>query len=453
MNWMEKRRVETELEDDCELAVLILGESGSGQAGLTAAARLKMLGVNSLIIDQNDRVGDNWRKRYHHLVLHDPVWYDHMPYVAFPPQWPIFTPKDKLAQFFEAYVDILELNVWLKSTATSSKWDKAKGMWTVTVERRMDDGSTQTRTLRVRHIIQATGHSGQKNEPQIKGAGTFKGDRICHSSEFPGAQPSNGEKRAVIVGSCNSGHDIAQDFFDKGYDVTIVQRSSTCVVSSRGITDILLKGLYVEGGPPVDDADMLTQSLPNTILKALHCQVVNHQKALDRDTTDGLKRAGFKVNYGPDEAGLFFNYLQRGGGYYIDVGTSKLIADGSIKVRQGLEVSEILPDGIRLADGSELQADEVVLATGYDTMESQTRVIFGDEVADRVCDVWGFNKEGEMRTIWQQSGHPGFWFHAGNLALCRYYSKLLALQIKGLEKQQFVWNGDQEDLSSSVDNP
>ncbi|KAF4508955.1 hypothetical protein G6O67_005273 [Ophiocordyceps sinensis] len=431
MNWMEKRRVEAELEDDGDLAVLIIG---SGQAGLTAAARLKTMGVNSLVIDQNYRVGDNWRKRYHQLVLHDPVWYDHMPYIAFPPQWPIFTPKDKLAQFFEAYVHLLELNVWSKSTVTSSKRDEAKGMWTVTVQRHMDDGSTQTRTLHPRHIIQATGLSGQKHQPQIKGAETFKGDRICHSSEFPGAQQSNrGGKKAVIIGSCNSGHDIAQDFFDKGYDVTMVQRSSTCVVSIRGITDTTLKGVYAEDGPPVDDADMLTQSLPSTVLKAMHAQVVQHQKALDKETIDGLERAGFKVNHGSDDMGLIFKYLQRGGGYYIDVGTSRLLANGSIKVRQGQEVAEILPRGVRLADGSELEADQVVLATGYDSMKSQTRVIFGDEVADRVGDVWGFNDEGEMRTIWQPSGHPGLWLHGGNLALCRYYSKLLALQIKGLE--------------------
>ena len=86
---------------------------GAGQGGLTSAARLKMLGVNALIIDKNERVGDNWRQRYHQLVLHDPVWYDHLPYINFPPHWPIFTPKDKLAEFFECYAKLLELNVSL----------------------------------------------------------------------------------------------------------------------------------------------------------------------------------------------------------------------------------------------------------------------------------------------------------------------------------------------------
>ena len=148
----------------------------------------------------------------------------------------------------------------------------------------------------------------------------------------------------------------------------------------------------------------------------------------------GLAKAGFKVDSGPDGAGLFIKYFQRGGGYYINVGASELIASGEIKVKQGQEIEAVLPHGLRFADGSELEADEIVLATGYQNMRTQTRAMFGDEVADKVGDVWGFNEEGEMRTIWQRSGHPGFWFHGGNLAMCRYYSRLLALQIKGLEE-------------------
>lgn len=110
------------------------------------------------MIDQNERVGDNWRKRYHQLVLHDPVWYDHMPYINFPPHWPIFTPKDKLAEFFECYVKLLELNVWTTTTIKEAKYDESKGMWTVVVERKKGSGETEIRTLHPKHIIQATGH-------------------------------------------------------------------------------------------------------------------------------------------------------------------------------------------------------------------------------------------------------------------------------------------------------
>jgi hypothetical protein len=405
---------------------------------LVAAARLKVLGVDTLVIDRQVRVGDNWRNRYHQLVLHDPVWYDHMPYLPFPPDWPIYTPKDKLADFFETYVQFRELNVWTQTEIKSSSWDESKKQWTVVLERQTENG-TETRTFHPRHVIQATGHSGKKNLPEFKGMGNFKGDRLCHSAEFPGTNPESKGKKAVVVGSCNSAHDIAQDFVEKGYDVTMVQRSSTCVVSSESTLKISFKGLYDGTGPPTEDADLYLSSIPLRLFKAHQIKATKLTCQNDAQTIEGLEKAGFKVDMGSADSGLLLKYYQRGGGYYIDVGGSQLIIDGKIKVKQGQEISEILPHGLRFADGSELQADEIVFATGYQNMRTETRVIFGDEVADRVGDVWGLDKEGEIRTIWRRSGHPGFWFMGGNFALSRYYSRLLALQIKALETGLTTW--------------
>jgi cation diffusion facilitator CzcD-associated flavoprotein CzcO len=427
-NWKERREAE-QVEIDPKVLII-----GAGQGGLTVAARLKMLNVPALMIDQNERVGDNWRKRYRQLVLHDPVWYDHMPYVGFPSYWPVFTPKDKLAEWFEAYVNLLELNAWTSTDLKSTAWDEEKKQWTVTVERRKPDGSIETRTLHPKHIVQATGHSGKKNMPDIKGMVDFKGDRLCHSSEHPGANPESKGKKAVVVGCCNSGHDIAQDFYEKGYDITIVQRSTTCVISSESITDIGLKGLYDEDAPPVEDADVFLWSIPAPLMKAQQVKLTKKQAEHDKKLLDGLEAAGFALDRGPMGAGLMIKYYQRGGGYYIDVGASQLIIDGKIKVKQGQEIAQILPNGVEFADGSVVEADEIVFATGYQNMRTQARLIFGDEVADRVSDVWGFNEEGEFRTMWQRSGHPGLWFMGGNLAISRFYSRILALQIKGIEE-------------------
>ncbi|KAL5117909.1 hypothetical protein ACEQ8H_004228 [Pleosporales sp. CAS-2024a] len=427
-NWKERREAEKE---NIEPRVLIIG---AGQGGLTVAARLKMLHVPTLMIDSNERIGDNWRKRYHQLVLHDPVWYDHMPYIPFPQHWPIFTPKDKLAEFFEAYVNLLELNAWTSTDIKSATWDESKKQWTVEVERRKADGSVEKRTLHPRHVVQATGHSGKKNMPEIKGMDSFQGTRLCHSSEHPGANPFSKNKKAIVVGCCNSGHDIAQDFFEKGYDVTIVQRSTTCVVSSEAICEIGLKGLYDEDAPPVEDADLFLWSIPSELFKAQQIKVTRKQAEHDKKLHQGLAAAGFQLDSGPMDAGLAIKYFQRGGGYYIDVGASQLIIDGKIKVKQGQELKQVLPDGLEFQDGSKLEADEIVFATGYQNMRTQARLLFGDEVADGVSDVWGFNEEGEFRTMWQRSGHGGLWFMGGNLAASRFYSRKLALQIKAVEE-------------------
>ena len=141
--------------------------------------------------------------RYHQLVLHDPVWYDHLPYVPFPPNWPVFTPKDKLAEWFESYARLLELNVWTLTNLKSATWDERLRRWTVVLARQTSEsGAVDVRTLYPRHIVQATGHSGEPSFPSIKGMDSFAGDRLCHSSQFRGAQElaPNMKKHAVVVG-------------------------------------------------------------------------------------------------------------------------------------------------------------------------------------------------------------------------------------------------------------
>lgn len=308
---------------------------------------------------------------------------------------------------------LLELNVWTRTKITSSSWDESEKKWTVVLERVKEDGSSEVRTLYPAHVVQATGHSGKKNAPVFKGMEKFGGSRICHSSEWPGASEDGAGKKAIVIGACNSGHDIAQDYVEKGYEVTMVQRSSTCVVSSESIVNIGLKGLYEEAGPATEDADLYLWSIPPPLFRRQQTKITELTSQNDAVTIAGLEKAGFRVDRGPMDAGLLTKYLQRGGGYYIDVGASQLIVDGKIKVKHGQEISEVLVDGLLFADGEVVKADEIVFATGYQNMRTQARIIFGDEVADRVGDVWGWDEEGEMRTIWRNSGHPGFWFMGG----------------------------------------
>jgi putative flavoprotein involved in K+ transport len=422
-NWLEERDHERERVGREPQVVVV----GAGQAGLAIAARLKQLGVATLVVEKNDRVGDNWRSRYRSLVLHDPVWYDHLPYLPFPAHWPVFTPKDKLAGWLESYVQALELDVWTNTTFLAGEYDETSERWTVRLARNGGE-----RVLRPRHVVLATGMSGVPNVPQIPGAETFAG-RICHSSAHTGGEGYAG-KHAVVVGCCNSGHDIAQDFNEHGASITMVQRSSTYVMSSENGIKVLFAGVYEEGGPPVEDADLMFASIPYLLLADMHREATKAIAALDREMLEGLERAGFKLDYGDDGSGIFLKYLRRGGGYYIDVGCSRLIADGKIAIKQGVQIERFTPRELVFTDGSTLPADIVVLATGFKNMRESARPLLGDKVADRLGVVWGLDEEGEVRTMWRRSGHPGLWFMGGNLHQCRHYSKALALQIKAIEE-------------------
>nr|XP_036576289.1 flavin-binding monooxygenase [Colletotrichum truncatum]KAF6782998.1 flavin-binding monooxygenase [Colletotrichum truncatum] len=385
------------------------------------------------MIDRNERVGDSWRNRYRTLMTHDPIHYCHLPFVPFPADWPMFMPKDKLADWLESYATIMELNIWTSTTIGSAEYDDKTKTWAVEVQRA--DGST--RTLRPRHVILATGQAGDPITPTFPNQSDFKG-MVYHGSQHQDASVTKdiSSKKVVVVGSGNSSHDICQNFHESGAaQVTMVQRGGSYVITADKGIFMMHKGMYEENGPPTEDADVYGQSIPTPILFALSVHGTKAIAEIDRETLDGLTRAGFKLDFGVDGSGIYRKYITRGGGYYIDVGCSKLIADGKVKVHHTPKgVSGFTPNGLALADGTTLEADIVVLATGYDGMKSTARKIFGDKVASRLKECWDLDEQGEINSIWRSSGHPGFWYTGGNLALCRYYSRLLALQIKALEE-------------------
>ena len=108
---------------------------GGGQGGIALGARLRQLGVPAIVVDRHERPGDQWRKRYKSLCLHDPVWYDHLPYLPFPPNWPVFAPKDKIGDWLEFYTRVMEVPYWSKTTCLSASFDETDERWTVEVDR------------------------------------------------------------------------------------------------------------------------------------------------------------------------------------------------------------------------------------------------------------------------------------------------------------------------------
>ena len=417
-NWLDERRASVAYaESDPDVVVL-----GAGQGGLTVAANLRLMGVDALILEKSERVGDGWRKRYHSLVLHDPVWADDLPYMPYPSSWPVYCPKDKIADWFESYASAMELNVWTSAEMTDSSYDEATGRWTLTVS--TPEGE---RVVHPRDVVLATGAAGEPNVPNVPGRDTFRGTSY-HSSRHASATDWAG-KKAVVVGACNSGHDIAQDLYLAGADVTLVQRSSTHIISQTHGIPAIFGANFAEGGPPTKYADLLASGTPWPLVLEFAKDGVKQTAAKDADLLASLEAVGFKLNDGPDGTGLMGYALAYGGGYYIDVGASTLIAEGRIKLAQGSGLAQFTPDGIRLADGRTLDADLVVLATGYRNMRETARRLFGDDVADRLPLVLGVGEDGELGGLYRRTGHPAFWYMGGPLAWVRIYSKHLALQI------------------------
>ncbi|MBH5373232.1 flavin-containing monooxygenase [Bradyrhizobium glycinis] len=418
-NWLDQRNASRAYADR-DPAVLVVG---GGQAGLAIAARLKQLKVDTLIVDRETRIGDNWRKRYHALTLHNQVQVNHLPYMPFPPNWPVYIPKDKLANWFEAYVDAMELNFWTGTEFEGGSYDEAKGHWTVTLRRA--DGK---RTMHPRHVIMATGVSGIANIPDIATLDNFKGT-LVHSSRYEDGENWTG-KRAIVIGTGNSGHDIAQDLHSSGAEVTLVQRSPTLVTNIEPSAQ-LAYATYNEG--TLEDNDLIATSMPTPLAKKTHVMLTEQSKQLDKELLDGLSRIGFKLDFGEAGTGWQFKYLTRGGGYYFNVGCSNLIVEGKIKLRQFSEIEGFVAEGARMTDGSIIAAHLIVLSTGYKPQEYLVRKLFGDGIADRVGPIWGFGDGFELRNMYARTKQPGLWFIAGSLAQCRINSKYLALQIKAIE--------------------
>jgi putative flavoprotein involved in K+ transport len=420
-NWLDRRKraVAYETRDPAVLVV------GAAQAGLSVAARLGLLGVDTLVVDRERRIGDSWRNRYHALTLHNETRVNHLPYMPFPKSFPVFIPKDMLANWFELYAEAMELNVWTSTTLTGGRWDEAARCWEVTLTRA--DGLT--RIMRPRHIVMANGVSTTPVMPDLPGLRDFAG-AVRHSSALGSGRDWAG-KRALVLGTGTSGHDTAQDLAVSGAaSVTIIQNRPSLVVSLKEAQTPY--ALYDEE-IAFEDKDLLATSFPSPVTRRVAQRMVAMNRQADAELLAGLEARGFKLNFGRDGTGWQLMYAERGGGYYFDAGCSQMIVDGQVGLMQYADIERFGPDGAIMKDGSVVPADLIVLATGYEGQAAAARRLFGDAVGDRVGKVWGFDEEGELHGMWRPTGQPGLWFHAGGLAQCRIYSKVLALQIKARE--------------------
>ena len=299
-SWTEKREAEAAELGYTEQPYTVI--IGGGQGGIALGARLRQLGVPTIVLDKHDRPGDQWRSRYKSLCLHDPIWYDHLPYIKFPDNWPVFTPKDKVGDWLEMYTKVMEIPYWTRSEVQKASYDEASGTWEVKVNR---DGEEVI--LRPTQLVLATGMSGKPNMPKFPGMEDFKGT-IQHSSQHDGPDDWTG-KKVVVIGSNNSAHDICAALWEADADVTMVQRSSTHIVKSDSLMEIGLGALYSEdavaSGMTTEKADMVFASLPYRIMHEFQIPLYDQMKERDAEFYAGLEKAGFDLDWGDDGSGLF----------------------------------------------------------------------------------------------------------------------------------------------------
>ncbi|KAF7362786.1 Flavin-binding monooxygenase [Mycena venus] len=425
-----------------------INEVGAGQNGLNVGARFRQMHIPTLIIEKNARVGDNWRQRYPMMTLHTIKTQHTMLYQPYPENWPTYTPRDKLADWLEHYAISQDLVVWTSSRALPTPtYDIASKRWTVVVDR-----AGEQITLHPAHIVLAAGTLGAPISPSIPDADLFKGITL-HAAAYAGGKDFVG-KRTLVVGAGNSSADICQDLvFHGAAEVTMLQRSSTCVVSVDTTARVLAQ--LWPPNVPTDISDFKSQAFPFLLMREIGKATTEHIWAQETETHKGLREAGLKLNMGEDGSGQFPMIFERFGGeshfatvrnhelHYtergltvvpgLDVGVADLIRTGEVKIKQGVEISRFTENSAVFTDGSSLDVDAVVFATSYENIRDTMRGLFGDAVIDQTTRVWGVDEEGEINGCYRPSGHPGLWYAGGDFVTSRFYSKQLALEIKAIE--------------------
>ena len=420
-NWEDMRR-KARAFDDREPAVIVIG---GAQGGLSVAARLNQLGVDTLVVEKWPRIGDSWRMRYHSLALHNSVHLNHLPYMEFPPTFPTYIPKGMLGNWFEFYADAMEINCWTDTEFVGGGWDDKAKCWTARLRR--SDGTE--RIMRPRHLVFANGVSSYPFIPDLPGIDDFKGE-VIHSEGFTSGATWRG-KKALILGTGSSANDIALDLHSHGVNTTLIQRGSTTVVSID--PSARLNEAVWDEGPPLEDCDLIVSSATPSLIVKTYKMVAQRMLDLDKEMIEGLERIGFKHDMGEDGAGHQMKYFRRGGGYNLDAGSSALMIKGEIGLLQYDRIERFTAGGARLKDGSMVPADVLVLSTGYYPQVELVRRALGEEMVERIGPVWGIGDDGELNNMYKRTPQHGLWFIAGGLAQCRINSKYLVLQIKAME--------------------
>ena len=400
--------------------VLIIG---GGHTGMCIGARLERLGQSYLMVDRGERAGDSWRLRYDSLALHTVGAVNNLPYIRSPEIFPDYLPKDLWADWLECYARMMRLNLWMKTEVVKGSFDDERGEYLI--ELKLADGSS--RTMRPKHVVLATGGIGL-NPKALKSPGLedFKGP-VMHSKHYKTGADFAG-KKILVVGSGTSAFDIAYDLYLKGAYPTMLQRSETSVVPLR--EGVYYNRDYLPGGASTEDADLKRAAT------AVYPVMIDLLKAATKDCNErnaklfaDLRRCGLWLGDGRDGTGWLGKLFRTFKGFHLDMGVLQEIIDGNVKIQQASTVERFVAKGLRLRDGSTLEFDAVIAATGFVNLNENVAEIFGEDIAKRVGGCSGLDETGEAIGLAKPTGQRQFWQLYGGVNDCRRLSRHVALQI------------------------
>ena len=304
--------------------------------------------------------------------------------MKYPSDWPRYLDKQHITEWMEQYEDAMGLNVRYDTLASDIKYDDSTQRYSVTLQSKVG-----VETIRPKHVVLATGLlSDIPIRPTFPGEDIFKG-QVYHTLNHKSASlvPEVQNKKVTIIGSGTSAHDVSLDFAEHGAKtVTMVQRGSIYVTTLDSMEKFQLP-LWNIPGLSTEDADLLGNSLPTAVVRTLSVGASQMMAAKDKDILDGLEKAGMALKRGEGDS-LVDHQLIKAGHFYIDQGACQKIIDGQIQVRRCEQgVQGYYPDGVLLADGSKIESDVVILATGFERSDRTVARLMGESFMNTVGEI------------------------------------------------------------------
>ena len=304
---------------------------GAGAAGLAVAAQLKARGVGCVVVERGPGVATSWRGRYDRLRLHTIRSLSGLPGFPIPREYGRWLRRDDLVRYLQAYAERFNLDVRTGTTVASVK--PGTDGWSL----RLADGSEQS----ARTLIVATGYLHTPVVPRWPGLPTWTGTLI-HSAEYRNAQPFRG-RNVLVVGPGNSGAEIATDLAEGGAaSVSLAIRTPPHIVRRE------------TAGWPAQMNGLLLGRLPERAFNAMAA-------AMARVEIPDLRP------YGVQRPAQGLKTRLRTGRYVPlqDVGIVRDVRSG--RVRPVAAVQGFTTTSVRLADGTSVEPEVVIAATGYAT--------------------------------------------------------------------------------------